>query len=708
MESENEDNSSDSSSSSFQLRQMKKKAKNAKRNAKRKARKLQETKAVNDHPGMPIITTPFTGENYFSWSRSIRNALTEKSKQGFIDGSIERPIDEEDRVRWVEEDSLVRSWVLSLLSKEIVEDFVHAETTFELWEGLKIRYYQVNNEQISYQLQKDINSLKQGNSTLEKYFSQMNRLWDEFSCLNPLPKCDCEIRVNKCCIISDQVEAQDVKKRLAQFLVGLNDSYDDIRSQILESETVSLDINLAYSFLLAVQTQRQIMESARPFRDLESNAYKGKALNEQKNSGGNSFKSSLVCLHCNMTGHLREGCFKLIGYPEWFKRGKERKGRNFSNMTATHYCLKANELNREKMRLNQERMTEEAIFMETRKMLHSLLKQNRDCEASTSKTITFEKEVGETRNWLEELPRDVTVAILQKVGVMDILDNVQHVCTSWHEICQDPALWRSIDMCNIDDCYVPYRMLKLTKQAIDRSCGQLIDMNLEYYCNDDILKYITDRNNQLRRLKLVSCWDITNHGLSEAAKMMPSMEELHLHFGKITEVGLENVGRSCPGLKSLTHNRHNRQRALTILESDDDYSDPDSDEGYNSDPNSEALAISRTMPQLRHLSLVGNSMTNTGLQAIIDSCPHLESLDLRRCFKVDLSGELGKKCSSIKTFHHPNEFIVDYDDESTSCERGLFYDLYDDYSDGFSGFCLDSDEDDEYNYYPSNDYEDFY
>ncbi|XP_047308427.1 putative F-box/LRR-repeat protein 23 [Impatiens glandulifera] len=309
---------------------------------------------------------------------------------------------------------------------------------------------------------------------------------------------------------------------------------------------------------------------------------------------------------------------------------------------------------------------------------------NGDSEASTSKTITFEKEVDETRNWLEELPHDVSVAILQKVGVIDILLSVQYVCASWHEICQDPALWRSIDMCSIDHYFVPNTMLKLTKQAIDRSCGQLIDINLEDDCNDDLLKYITDRKNQVRRLKLISCWDITDCGLSEAAKKMSSIEELYLHSGKITEVGLENVGRSCPGLKSLTHNR---QRARRFY--------PNSVEGYQFDQNSEGLAISRTMPQLRHLSLIGNSMTNTGLQAILDACPHLESLDLRKCNNVDLTGELGKKCSSIKTFRHPNEFVGDYDSESTSDQEmgGLLLDqsddntdLDDDIADEFSGF----------------------
>lgn len=30
------------------------------------------------------------------------------------------------------------------------------------------------------------------------------------------------------------------------------------------------------------------------------------------------------CDHCNMKGHTKDGCFKLIGYPDWFKMPKER------------------------------------------------------------------------------------------------------------------------------------------------------------------------------------------------------------------------------------------------------------------------------------------------------------------------------------------------------------------------------------------------
>lgn len=71
----------------------------------------------------------------------------------------------------------------------------------------------------------------------------------------------------------------------------------------------------------------------------------------------------------------------------------------------------------------------------------------------------------------------------------------------------------------------------------------------------------------------------------------------------------------------------------------------------------DALAIAKNMPELRHLQLWGNKLTNVGLLAILDGCcPYLESLDLRSCFNVDLSGGLGKRCrEQIKELRLPND-----------------------------------------------------
>lgn len=44
----------------------------------------------NDQPGISIVTAPFTGTNYLTWSTSIQISLGAKDKLVFIDGSIEK------------------------------------------------------------------------------------------------------------------------------------------------------------------------------------------------------------------------------------------------------------------------------------------------------------------------------------------------------------------------------------------------------------------------------------------------------------------------------------------------------------------------------------------------------------------------------------------------------------------------------------------
>ena len=67
------------------------------------------------------------------------------------------------------------------------------------------------------------------------------------------------------------------------------------------------------------------------------------------------------------------------------------------------------------------------------------------------------------------------------------------------------------------------------------------------------------------------------------------------------------------------------------------------------------------MHGLHHLQLFGNQLTNVGLRAILDSCPHLESLDLRYCFNLNLLGDLGRRCrEQIRKLLLPTDSIADY------------------------------------------------
>ncbi|KAE7996121.1 hypothetical protein FH972_000869 [Carpinus fangiana] len=244
------------------------------------------------------------------------------------------------------------------------------------------------------------------------------------------------------------------------------------------------------------------------------------------------------------------------------------------------------------------------------------------------------------RNWLE-LPRDLTESILLRLGAIEILTSAQWVCSPWRKLCKEPSMWLAIDMRKPGDHWKFPQLEKMCREAVDRSCGQLVDIKVEDFGTDELLRHIADNSSQVKRLQLVRCYGISDEGLSEVAAKLPLLEELAISYCQLSKSALEDVGRSCPLLKSLKFN----SRELKYGEFDE-----------------EALAIAKNMSELRCLQLYGNKLTNEGLHAILDGCPHLESLDLRRCFDVSFAGNLERRCAEqIKDLRLPHDSTDDYE-----------------------------------------------
>lgn len=103
------------------------------------------------------------------------------------------------------------------------------------------------------------------------------------------------------------------------------------------------------------------------------------------------------------------------------------------------------------------------------------------------------KQCHETRNWLD-LPSDVMGNILCRIGSCDILENAQKVCTIWRNICKDPAMWRVIYMDYFNSWRsTHYQLQKMCKNAVDRSQGQLVDITIIGFVNEDLIQYVADR-----------------------------------------------------------------------------------------------------------------------------------------------------------------------------------------------------------------------
>ncbi|XP_010272570.1 PREDICTED: uncharacterized protein LOC104608320 [Nelumbo nucifera] len=174
-----------------------------------------------DHPRMILVSTPLTGNNFLTWSKSMMIALEAKVKLGFIDGSCEK-LEKESPLykQWNRVNCMVISWILNSMSKEIAEAFLYSGSAKELWDESQERYGERNGPML-YQLQREISTISQNNMFVAQYYTRLKRFWDELNCLQPIPHCEC----GAARLMSDITESN----RLMQFLMGLNDSFDNAK-----------------------------------------------------------------------------------------------------------------------------------------------------------------------------------------------------------------------------------------------------------------------------------------------------------------------------------------------------------------------------------------------------------------------------------------------------------------------------------------------
>ncbi|XP_058733411.1 putative F-box/LRR-repeat protein 23 [Vicia villosa] len=267
-------------------------------------------------------------------------------------------------------------------------------------------------------------------------------------------------------------------------------------------------------------------------------------------------------------------------------------------------------------------------------------------------------EITEKPNWLE-LPRDIAINILQRLTTLEIVTSACVVCPLWWNICKDPLIWRTIDMITgittdmITDpsqskSYFEYlsRLEKICCYAVDRSCGHLKDIYIKKFGTNDLLIHIAKSASHLRSIRLEKCYNISTVAFNEVVKNLQFLEELDIcHCLNQIPNFYEFIGQSCPLLKSLKF-------SPTTYVVEDKYDDV-------------AFAIAKTMPMLRHLTILNNGLTNNGLLAILDGCPLLESLDIRGCVHLDLEGSLKERCKQIKELRFPSDSIdhkFNYDD----------------------------------------------
>ena len=96
----------------------------------------------SDIPGVNLAHCVLTGmENYTLWSKSMRIALLGKNKIGFVDGTCRKDMYAAQMAhQWERANAVVLSWIMSSVSKDLVNGIVYSSNAHKVWVDLKDRF----------------------------------------------------------------------------------------------------------------------------------------------------------------------------------------------------------------------------------------------------------------------------------------------------------------------------------------------------------------------------------------------------------------------------------------------------------------------------------------------------------------------------------------------------------------------------------------
>ncbi|XP_047264122.1 uncharacterized protein LOC124896584 [Capsicum annuum] len=257
----------------------------------------------SDIPGVVQVGFPLTGiDNYSLWSRAMRLILLTKNKL--------------DLKQWNRCNAIVISWIISNVSQNLVSGILFRSNAYLVWNDLRERFDKVNID-----------------------------LWDEFDSIIPPFSCDCAK-------FKDYAENM-MRRRLLQFLMGLNDSYSQARIQILLMNPTP-NINQCYTMIVQDESQKALTGDSYSFgKEIldptalftrsaprshgyggvgggSSNSYFGSESSSSGGAGpfsgysGGSVHSGagssgsqrqgkqMFCDYCNMRGHSKDTCYKFM------------------------------------------------------------------------------------------------------------------------------------------------------------------------------------------------------------------------------------------------------------------------------------------------------------------------------------------------------------------------------------------------------------
>ena len=120
------------------------------------------------------------GQNFTQWAQSVRIFLQGKGKEAYITGDSKQPEKGDSNLQKRQlENSLVMSWPLNTMTKEIGENFMYYKTAKEMWDAMKETYSNVDSTSAIFEIKSLLHDLRKGESSVIDYFNTLNRYWQQ-------------------------------------------------------------------------------------------------------------------------------------------------------------------------------------------------------------------------------------------------------------------------------------------------------------------------------------------------------------------------------------------------------------------------------------------------------------------------------------------------------------------------------------------------
>ncbi|XP_074266242.1 uncharacterized protein LOC141588712 [Silene latifolia] len=155
-------------------------------------------------------------------------AFAAKNKEGFVNGVLVKPPATDKKYhQFIRCDLMVLKWILNSMDKSIRETLKYIRTAKDLWE--------------------------------EIVESKVKNIWETLDNLDPVPDCTCGKLATCTRALMKRFHARDQQNKLIKFLMGLNSSYDTVRTQILSMDSLP-SVSKVLGLLQKVEKHKQLTD----------------------------------------------------------------------------------------------------------------------------------------------------------------------------------------------------------------------------------------------------------------------------------------------------------------------------------------------------------------------------------------------------------------------------------------------------------------